>query len=223
MVIVAAERSTVPEVTEKTLNKLGVNNIYLVDIGGNIKSDILGKIWNVAHIKKHFVDLEDIYDYIRGITGSNDVVFTTLESWTPWLVKEKAPADELKKTGELFIGPSAYIAAHHGTPVLIVDQHPELSQSIVWHNEFWRNYASKRSKLPSVAPMVLSGRQVYEFLEEHGFDEKGSMETMITVADQFDIGITWDRTFVVHRCLVDFAEHQLILHIGFVEICFIQL
>jgi len=59
----------------------------------------------------------------------------------------------------LFIGPAAYIAAHHGAPVVIVDNHPELSQAVVWHTEFWRKTANDlfRFNLPSVACMMLTG------------------------------------------------------------------
>ena len=46
--------------------------------------------------------------------------------------------------------------------------------------------------------MVLTGRSVLKFLNEYGYDfhkDEENIPTMITVADQFDIGITWDRTF----------------------------
>lgn len=185
--------SEISDDTIDTLYQLGVENIHLVDIGDRLSDSIVEEIENAAEIENHFTILKDIYDRIRDETGSNDVVFTTLDSWAPWL-RDKKPVYDLQENSELFIGPATYIAAHHGTPVLIVDEHPELSQAVVWHSEFWINF--KRQKLPSVACMVLTGRQVYEFLNEYGFDEKGSMETMITVCDQFDIGITWDRSFV---------------------------
>ncbi|MCD6468117.1 MAG: hypothetical protein J7L32_02235, partial [Thermoplasmata archaeon] len=99
------------------------------------------------------------------------------------------------KKGALFIGPAAYIAAQHGSPVLIIDNHPELSSAVVWHNEFWRRFASDRyNHPPSVAEMYLTGKRIYRFLEDYGFDKEG-METIITVADQYDVGIPWDRIF----------------------------
>jgi hypothetical protein len=51
-------------------------------------------------------------------------VFTTIDPWTYWYVAEDKPAGEYP--GALFIGPAAFIAAHHGCPVLIVDLHPQL-------------------------------------------------------------------------------------------------
>ena len=102
------------------------------------------------------------------------------------------PAGE--KEGALFIGPAAYIAAHHGSPVLIVDNHPELSSAVVWHNEFWRRFSADREYVPSVAEMVLTGKRVYDFLKLYDFDKEG-LETIITVADQYDIGVPWDRVF----------------------------
>ena len=110
------------------------------------------------------------------------------------------PADEEVKQGSRFIGPAALVAAHHGCPVLITDIHPDLSQAVVYHKDFWIKTAPDRTE-PSAGDMVISGRQVYEFLDKHNFDkDKGSfeesMETIITVAGQFNIGPSWDRTFV---------------------------
>jgi len=42
--------------------------------------------------------------------------------------------------------------------------------------------------------MVFTGTRIYDFLKEYGFDKEGK-ETIITVADQYDIGIPWDRIF----------------------------
>ena len=73
--------------------------------------------------------------------------------------------------------------------------HPELSSAIVWHNEFWRRFVKERyDHPPSVAEMVLTGKRIYRFLKEYDFDREGS-ETIITIADQYDIGIPWDRIF----------------------------
>jgi hypothetical protein len=97
----------------------------------------------------------------------------------------------------LFLGPAAYAAAHHGSPVFITDVHPELSTANAWHNNFWKNAYLGRMP-PSVGCMVLTGRQVYQFLDNMGFDADGLefMESMLTVAGQFDIGTSWDRVFV---------------------------
>jgi hypothetical protein len=46
--------------------------------------------------------------------------------------------------------------------------------------------------------MVLTGRSVIDFLEDYGYNlpkNKEDIATMITVAGQFDIGFSWDRTF----------------------------
>ena len=42
--------------------------------------------------------------------------------------------------------------------------------------------------------MVFTGTRIYDFLKEYGFDKEGE-ETIITVADQYEIGIPWDRIF----------------------------
>jgi hypothetical protein len=81
--------------------------------------------------------------------------------------------------------------------IFITDVHPELSTANAWHNHFWKNAYLGRGP-PSVGCMVLTGKQVYGFLDDMGFD-KGDldyMEPMLTVAGQFDIGTSWDRVFV---------------------------
>ena len=179
--------------TKNILYKLGVENVYLVDIGDHISSEVKDEIKEITNIKEIFIKEEKIYEKIRGITNCNDVVFTTIDPWSYWYFNELEPAGE--KKGALFIGPAAYIAAHHGTPALIIENHPELSSSVVWHNEFWRRYSYDRFKYHvNVADMVLTGRRVYDFLRKNNFDKEG-LETIITVADQYDIGIPWDRMF----------------------------
>lgn len=189
--------SELPQITVDTLYKLGVENIYLVDLGSTLSTGFREKIRNIAPIKELYKEPKQIYDAICEITNSNDVIFSTLDPWTYWYVgfeyEDIKPAGETK--AGLFIGPAAYIAAHHGAPVLLVDNHPELSSAVVWHNEFWRRYAGDRLEYkPSVAEMVLTGRRIYNFLGAYGFDKIG-METIITVADQYDIGVSWDRIF----------------------------
>jgi hypothetical protein len=189
--------SELPQKTTDTLYKLGVENIYLVDLGYNLSKGVREKISDIANIKEYYKEPKEIYDAIREITNSNDVIFTTIDPWTYWYLADKTvdskPAGETK--AGFFIGPAAYIAAQHGAPVLIIDNHPELSSAVVWHNEFWMRHSGDRIEYePSVAEMVLTGRRVYNFLGEYGFDKIG-METIITVADQYDIGVPWDRMF----------------------------
>jgi len=191
-------KSSVPKITKDTLYKLGVEEIYFVDLGGHSSSKVLNELKGIGKVKV-YREYKDIYDEIRGFTERNDVIFSTVDPWTYYYTGEQVPAGEWK--GSLFIGPAAYLAAHHGVPVLIVDNHPELSQAVVWHQKFWIDTAhlGYRPKLPSVACMVLTGRAVIDFLESLGYvlpKDKEDLETMITVADQFEIGPTWDRTFV---------------------------
>ncbi|MFW6120907.1 MAG: hypothetical protein ACOC80_08410, partial [Petrotogales bacterium] len=188
------KHNSFPKITEQALLKLGVKQIYLVDFGDELLSKTTEEIKNNFKITEHFTDLEQIYNHIRSITESNDIIFSTIDPWTYWYLGELRPRDETK--AGLFLGPAAYLAAHHGSPVLIVDLHPELSSAVVWHNQFWRTHVAERYEyIPSVADMVLTGRQVYRFLKDQDFDQPGR-ETIITVAGQYDIGIPWDRVFV---------------------------
>ncbi|RLF39306.1 MAG: hypothetical protein DRN12_07150 [Thermoplasmata archaeon] len=181
--------------TKDVLRKLGVEHIYIVDIGSRLKKDVIDGLKNIAKIEEHYTKVEEIYNKIREETGSNDIIFSTLDPWSYWYVDERKPYGE--NPGSLYIGPATYIAAHHGSPVLLVENHPELSTSIRYHTEFWKRMASDPASpkgLPSVAEMYITGTRVYDFLNKYDFDKEGE-ETMITVAGQYDIGISWDRTF----------------------------
>jgi len=194
------EKSSLPSYTKDTLDILGVKDVYLIDLGGHSKGKVADALRNARSLfqpkisVKEITKYEDIYKTIQKKTEQYDIVFSTINPWTYWHVGV-GPAGEEK--GGLFIGPAAYAAAHHGCPVFITDVHPELSTACAWHNHFWKNAYLGRMP-PSVGCMVLTGKQVYRFLDEMGFDKGGlkSMESILTVADQFDIGTSWDRVYV---------------------------
>jgi len=179
------------ESVKEVIDKLGVKNVYVVDLNGN--STAIEELESMYNVKEKFDELVPIYHYIRNETKRDDIVFTTIDPWTYWLVEKLKPEGE--KDGALYVGPAAYMAAHHGCPLIAVDMHKELSTAVVWYNEWWKKHAI-RDIVPSVADMYLNGKEVYNFLDKIGLDEPGKEETLITVAGQFDIGIPWDRTFV---------------------------
>ncbi len=188
------------ESTKDVLLRLGVEDIYIVNIGGYLSNNAKEKIKEIGSIEKNFIDPKDIYDEIRDITGENDIIFSTIDPWDYWYVDERVPAGTYP--GALHIGPASLIAAHHGSPVILVDNHPRLSQAITYPTQFWRKQAIVRYNEPSSGGMLLSGRRAYEFLEDYGFGkiEEGKSESqdheiIITVAGQFEIGIPWDRSF----------------------------
>jgi len=74
---------TFPEGTKNTLHTLGVENIHLVNLGGHISSNTKKKLKEIAAVKE-FTECGEIYDDIRGITGRNDVIFSTIDPWTSW-------------------------------------------------------------------------------------------------------------------------------------------
>jgi hypothetical protein len=179
--------------TSNTLQKLGVKNLYLVDLGKHMNPEVKDRIRSIADIKEHLTDYRTIYDYIRMLSGENDIIFTTIDPFSYWHVTPLGAAGEYP--GSLYIGPAAYIAAQHGSPVVIIDNHPELSSAIPWHNELWSRNPNGVSKLPTVTEMFLTGSRIYNFLKKHNFDKEGE-EIIITIGGQFDISLTWDRVFV---------------------------
>ena len=190
--------SSLPRVTENTLYKLGVKQIYLIDIGSHLKDSVrekLSAIWKVVA----YSTAREIYDAIKDGVDDNSIVFTTIDPWSYWYVEELKPAGEYR--GALFIGPASYIAAHHCTPVVIVDIHPRLSQAVVYPTNFWTPASHKVE--PCSSSMMLFGKEVYQFLEDYNLGklepdgpEAQDKESIITVAGQYDIGASWDRVFV---------------------------
>ncbi len=194
---------SVPEYTKKALNTLGVTEVFLINRQGYASENLVDEIEDCRSIfqtsieVQEYKDVGEIYNLIKDRsalngTWGNDVVFSTINAWNPWLGGVKSPEPE--EPGALYIGPGAYAAAHHGTPLIILDLSEPLSCSQAWHNEFWR-LAAKSRRAPSVACMVLTGFQVYDYLAEYGFDIPDTQESMLTVAGQFDIGTAWDRVF----------------------------
>lgn len=177
---------------KNVVKKLGIKNVYVVNIGNGNASSI-DSLSGICHIRKEYTSLVNIYHVIRNRTKQDSIVFTTIDPWTYWFVGKLKPAGE--KNGALYVGPAAYLAAHHGCPLIAVDMHKQLSTAVVWHDEWWKKHAI-RDIVPSVADMYLTGSAVYRFLDKIGLDEPGKKETLITVAGQFDIGIPWDRAFV---------------------------
>ncbi|MCK4613616.1 MAG: hypothetical protein KAU14_02335, partial [Thermoplasmata archaeon] len=130
----------------------------------------------------------------RSQTQENDVVFTTADPWTSWLPGEGIDGNrDMEKAN--YVGPAALAGAFHGSPVLVTDVHPELSAPNAWHNEFWRRAYDARLP-PSIAAMYLSGMMVYDFLGKMGLDKEEEIESILTIAGQFDIGQGWDRMLV---------------------------
>ncbi|KAA0001817.1 MAG: hypothetical protein FE048_04855 [Thermoplasmata archaeon] len=183
--------SSLSEETKDAFTSLNVKKALIVDVGNHLSSSVIKEIQKFVSIEI-LNDLRSIYDRIMETTHQHDIVFSTIDPWTYWLVEELKPAGD--KKGALYIGPAAYAAAHHGAPLLIVDEHPPLSRSSAWVTEFWKE-DSRARRLPSVGCMYLMGSQVYEFLADYGFDKEGK-ENILTIAGQFDIGLGWDRAFV---------------------------
>jgi len=183
-----------PEETLDAMNRLGVTEVIMVDLGGHSDPELVSssRLPGEPELDITYLDSpEEMYGAIYDRTEQNDIVFTTINPWTYWDIG-KGPAGE--EEGALYLGPAAYLAAAHGGPVIVTDVHEETAAAQAWHNQYWRTAYLGRYP-PSVGCMVLTGRVVYDFLGRMGLDPEGP-EQMITVAGQFDIGTSWDRTYV---------------------------
>ncbi len=194
--------SNIPSATINALNTLGVTKVYIVNLGGVAGDELFTNLRSVRSTFQPKLEVEeirecvDLFSRIAELTSKNgiyqnDIVFTTINSWTSWMVTDGMSDEEPKS---LAIGPAAYAAAHHGGPVIVTDMYSRLSCAQAWHNEFWRLAFPGRLP-PSVGSMMLTGLAVYEQLKLFGLDRPGQ-ESILTVAGQFDIGAAWDRMLI---------------------------
>ena len=212
-------RSELNDAVGKALNTLGVRKVYVIDVDGHASKEVYSDIdalrgFFYPEIKVERIDsFDELYDLVRssttiGGTATYDIVFSTINPWSYWnvLISSAEAMEEPRgeHAGALFVGPAALAGAVHGAPVFITDAHPELSTAQAWHNKFWV-YAYQHGRAPpSVACMSLTAKDVYaKVVDRYGFDKKAPVdengktkESIITVADQFDIGSSWDRAFV---------------------------
>jgi len=193
------KKNSLPNCVKEALNTLGVKEVILVGTAGT--GDAEDKIKGIRSWLQEKIDVEnlntarEVFQYIKRKTQENDLIFSTVNSFTQWYIGGFGDPIGQEEKASLYVGPAALAGAFHGAPVLITDAHPKLSASQAWHNEFWRVAYANRLP-PSVGCMVLTGHQIYDFLEEMGLDEPDEMESIVTVAGQFDIGTSWDRSLV---------------------------
>ncbi|HID74330.1 MAG TPA: hypothetical protein EYP43_04690, partial [Thermoplasmata archaeon] len=186
---------SVPSSARRALDRLGTERVHLFNLGdySGVASKLDYRSWDEPRLEVDEVtSYPEAYRMIRSISGSNDVVFTTVTGWQHWYPGSDGP-EGVDPRGTS-VGPAAYAAAAHGAPVLVTDVHPEISGPAAWHSNYWIQAYPNRMP-PGVGSMVLTGRMVYDLLGELGLDGEGK-EDIITVAGHLNIGQAWDRTFV---------------------------
>jgi len=194
----------VPAATVSALATLGTTDIHLVDLTGHSDRvsrglrDSRGAGQPGLDITIHD-DLPDLVSTIaklgqRGREGRQDVVITTLNPWDYWHTDSNAENPQGEEWGGRYFGPAAYAAANHGCPVLVTESDPRLSSSNAYHNVYWLRTYAGRTPAP-VGAMYLTGQQVIDAISSYGLDGEG-MESLLTVAGQFEIGTAWDRSLV---------------------------
>jgi len=211
------DTSGLKEAAGEAMNTLGVKEAYVIDLEGIASEEVYdgidslrGFLMPEIEVQK-IRDFDALYDTVQEFSDResydmNDIVFSTINPWTSWDVitgRDTTTNPKEEVPGALFVGPAALAGAVHGGPVLLTDVHSELSCAQAWHNTFWK-YAYHHGRAPpSVACMVLTGKAMYRVLDRYGLDKRSPTdengkckESIITVADQFDIGSSWDRTLV---------------------------
>ena len=193
---------SLPTETRSTLDLLGVRNVVLVDLLGKGEAAMRGlgsmrspggpglaveRITSFESAVKRVVDRAKDYR-----ERTQDVVITTLDPWSYWLTGKDATNPAGEEWGGRYIGPAAYAAASHACPLLPTEADGRLSCAKSWHTVFWTKHT--RAEAP-VGAMYLTGTAVYDCLGSLGLDKAGQ-ETILTVADQYDIGTPWDRALV---------------------------
>jgi hypothetical protein len=197
-----ATRDGVPEETGEALDLLGTRDVVLVDLMGG-ESEVRSDLRSLRGSGQPSIsvdvldDLEEVVAKIvslgkRGRDDRSDVVFTTLSPWSYWYTAKASENPQGEEWGARYIGPAAYAAANHACPVLVTESDPRLSAAAAWHTVYWTDH---HRASPSVSAMYLTGTQIYDTLGSFGLDWDG-METIVTVAGQYDIGTPWDRALV---------------------------
>ena len=183
--------SGVTKATTDTMRKLGVRKVILVDFNNRSKGKVLTGLESYFDVTDQLYDMNASFGFVKNITHSHDIVFTTTDDWNYWYVDVPAAGSEPYTN---HIGPATFAAAQHGTAPLITEMYPETGQAASYFRNYWiENYGSREPAV--VGNMVLEGKSVYGLLGKLGLDGPGN-ETIVTVADQFDIGLGFDRAFV---------------------------
>ena len=177
------------------LKSLGVERAFIVDLTGKYCDEIARGVKKAkGFFSKIGVDVlrsdYDIYHLILDLTKQEDVLFTTVNPWSYWIIGQGCAGE---KPGALYIGPASYLAAVHGIPVVVTDIYSGLSSAQAWHNDFWID-AYARRKTADIGAMVMTAREIFSELERLGMCWENM--DIITVAGQFDIGTAWDRALV---------------------------
>jgi len=215
--VLFCSRSSLGTSVGKALNTLGVGKVTIVDPARISGPGVVKDIDRLRGFVRKDIDVSMIDSYERLYSEiserasrqgypARDIVFTTMDGWTSWNVllgRDASGNPREEVPGALFVGPAALSGAFHGAPVLVTEAHPALSCAQAWHNEFWKYAYHNNRAPPSVACMILTGKEIYGVLDSYGLDlrapldEEGKCkESIVTVADQFDIGSSWDRAMV---------------------------
>jgi len=190
-----------PSETEGALDLLGVREVVLLDLMGR-GSAARGAIEGMRGAGPG-VDVETVGTYEgavarvlqqtkRSRSGTQDVVVTTVDPWSYWLTAQDSTNPAGEEWGGRFVGPAAYEAALHACPVLVTETESRLSCAKAYHTVMWTLHT--RATVP-VGAFYNTGTAVYDALGSLGLDREGR-ETIVTVADQYDIGTPWDRALV---------------------------
>ncbi len=188
--------------TEHALDLLGVRDVVLMDLMGR-GSAARDAIKGMRGAGGPGIDVETVGTYEGAVarvlqqtkgtrSGTQDVVVTTVDPWSYWLTAQDATNPAGEEWGARFVGPAAYEAALHACPVLVTETDSRLSCAEAYHTVMWTLH--NRATVP-VAAFYNTGTAVYDALASLGMDREGK-ETIVTVADQYDIGTPWDRALV---------------------------
>lgn len=109
---------SIPSETESALNDLGVNNVIIVDRGGNIGQSVIDDLPSSTDV---LTTMDDIINYIKGYDASeNYITITSI------------------KSGDGYFAPASMLAAYHGSPVLRIGEAPGNPAGVADRIETWR-------------------------------------------------------------------------------------
>ena len=189
----------IPTDTESVLNRLGVNDIYLVDPydqQGAGLSTLLGAHGTLYNIQSH----SDLTSLIKSLSGSQDIVVTV-------------PVGD----GSEFFAPAAFSAAAHGSPIFSLCGNanvlttraeetwapyligPEINNIYVIHK--YENRAENGwydERIPNKFSMMASEAQFETFLTSRGAYNSSSSQPVVVVSPDSLVPLSFDRSLQSH-------------------------
>jgi hypothetical protein len=193
------DADSVPEVTTWAAERLGVNDIILVDPANVHSIPLENELGNYSGIFRNISNYQTLTGMIRNLSGQNDVVISV-------------PTGD----GSEFFAPAAFSAAFHGAPILSLcgtDNSLTTRAEETWApyligpeiDVYVTNSFTARAengwydeRIPNKYSMMTSVTDFKDFLDDRGAYNATSSQSVVIVAPADLLKISFDRSLQSH-------------------------